>query len=134
MPILKPQWDGEQSSEITTANWISVVLDVGYKSIQTTHLTSSSDNCAVLIWCRAEPLLARIKADRTVVVSPVFDKVSFDDLQVVKYNPASHGFDWALWCMYENFRPEWFKMGDPSQPGKYVIQYSTLLIILHSLT
>ncbi|KAG9334454.1 hypothetical protein JZ751_007651 [Albula glossodonta] len=47
----------------------------------------------------AEPLLARIKADRTVVVSPVFDRVNYDDLTVTKYSPASHAFDWALWCM-----------------------------------
>ncbi|XP_071361574.1 probable polypeptide N-acetylgalactosaminyltransferase 8 [Trachinotus anak] len=66
----------------------------------------------------AEPLLARIKADRTVVVSPVFDKVHYDDLHVERYWPSSHGFDWALWCMYESFSPEWLKMEDESQPGK----------------
>lgn len=71
---------------------------------------------------RAEPLLARIKADRTVVVSPVFDKVHFDDLHVERYIPASHAFDWALWCMYESFSPQWEKMADESQPGKYVEQ------------
>ncbi|KAG7229785.1 hypothetical protein INR49_012494, partial [Caranx melampygus] len=66
----------------------------------------------------AEPLLARIKADRTVVVSPVFDKVYFDDLHVQKYSTYAHGFDWALWCMYEPFSPEWVKLQDASQPGK----------------
>uniref|UniRef100_A0A668A630 Polypeptide N-acetylgalactosaminyltransferase n=1 Tax=Myripristis murdjan TaxID=586833 RepID=A0A668A630_9TELE len=66
----------------------------------------------------AEPLLARIKADRTVVVTPVFDKIHFDDLHVERYIPSAHGFDWALWCMYDGFRPEWFKMNDESQPGK----------------
>nr|XP_023693487.1 probable polypeptide N-acetylgalactosaminyltransferase 8 isoform X1 [Paramormyrops kingsleyae]XP_023693496.1 probable polypeptide N-acetylgalactosaminyltransferase 8 isoform X1 [Paramormyrops kingsleyae]XP_023693505.1 probable polypeptide N-acetylgalactosaminyltransferase 8 isoform X1 [Paramormyrops kingsleyae]XP_023693514.1 probable polypeptide N-acetylgalactosaminyltransferase 8 isoform X1 [Paramormyrops kingsleyae] len=66
----------------------------------------------------AEPLLARIKADRTVVVSPVFDKVNFDDLQVTPYEASAHAFDWALWCMYESFRPDWYKMSDGSQPGK----------------
>ncbi|XP_050955905.1 probable polypeptide N-acetylgalactosaminyltransferase 8 [Labeo rohita] len=69
-------------------------------------------------WEWAEPLLARIKADRTVVLSPVFDKVMFDTLEVKKYNPAAHAFDWNLWCMYESFRPEWHKMNDPSEPGK----------------
>ena len=69
---------------------------------------------------RAEPLLARIKADRTVVVSPVFDKVHFDDLHVERYIPFAHGFDWALWCLYEAFSPAWLKMADESQPGKYV--------------
>lgn len=66
----------------------------------------------------AEPLLARIKADRTVVVSPMFDKVHFDDLHVERYIPAAHAFDWALWCMYESFGEEWYKRGDESQPGK----------------
>lgn len=55
-------------------------------------------------------------------MSPVFDKVHFHDLHVERYIPASHGFDWALWCQYESFRPEWFKMEDESQPGKYVEQ------------
>lgn len=66
----------------------------------------------------AEPLLARIQADRTVVVSPVFDKVHFDDLHVEKYYSFSHGFDWALWCIYESFTPEWYRNRDDSQPGK----------------
>ncbi|XP_066506080.1 probable polypeptide N-acetylgalactosaminyltransferase 8 [Hoplias malabaricus] len=66
----------------------------------------------------AEPLLARIKEDRTVVLSPVFDKVNFDNLQVVNYSPAAHAFDWQLWCMYESFRPEWYKHQDETEPGK----------------
>ncbi|XP_021326338.1 probable polypeptide N-acetylgalactosaminyltransferase 8 [Danio rerio] len=66
----------------------------------------------------AEPLLARIKANRTTVLSPVFDKVLFDTLEVINYNPAAHAFDWSLWCMYESFRPEWYKLNDPSEPGK----------------
>lgn len=75
------------------------------------------------MFCRAEPLLARIKADRTVVVSPVFDKVHYDDLHVEKYSPFAHGFDWELWCMYESFSPDWLMMNDESQPGKYVEKY-----------
>lgn len=66
----------------------------------------------------AEPLLTQIKADRSVVVSPVFDKVNFDDLEVVRYLPAAHAFDWALWCMYEGFTPEYYEQQDPSLPGK----------------
>ncbi|KAI7812077.1 putative polypeptide N-acetylgalactosaminyltransferase 8, partial [Triplophysa rosa] len=66
----------------------------------------------------AEPLLARIKADRTIVLTPVFDKVLFDTLEVLTYQPAAHAFDWALWCMYESFRPEWYTLNDPSEPGK----------------
>ncbi|XP_013980711.2 probable polypeptide N-acetylgalactosaminyltransferase 8 [Salmo salar] len=66
----------------------------------------------------AEPLLARIKANRTTVVTPVFDKVGFDDLHVEHYWANAHGFDWPLWCMYESFRPEWNELHDESQPGK----------------
>ncbi|XP_039988542.1 probable polypeptide N-acetylgalactosaminyltransferase 8 [Xiphias gladius] len=66
----------------------------------------------------AEPLLTQIKADRTVVVSPVFDRVNFDDLKVIQYLPAAHAFDWALWCMYESFMPEYYKLNDSSLPGK----------------
>ncbi|XP_058252753.1 probable polypeptide N-acetylgalactosaminyltransferase 8 isoform X1 [Hemibagrus wyckioides] len=66
----------------------------------------------------AEPLLARIKADRTVVLSPVFDRVDFDTLEVALYTPYAHAFDWQMWCMYESFRPEWYLLNDPSAPGK----------------
>ncbi|XP_036376383.1 probable polypeptide N-acetylgalactosaminyltransferase 8 [Megalops cyprinoides] len=66
----------------------------------------------------AEPLLARIKADRTLVVTPVFDRVNYDDLKVVRYATYAHAFDWALWCMYETFSPEWYKLNDTSLPWK----------------
>uniref|UniRef100_A0A673NMQ2 Polypeptide N-acetylgalactosaminyltransferase n=1 Tax=Sinocyclocheilus rhinocerous TaxID=307959 RepID=A0A673NMQ2_9TELE len=67
---------------------------------------------------RAEPLLARIQSDRTLVLSPVFDKVNYYDLQVTKYFASAHGFDWALWCMYVGFPQKWYDQKDPSQPGK----------------
>uniref|UniRef100_A0A3P9Q718 Polypeptide N-acetylgalactosaminyltransferase n=1 Tax=Poecilia reticulata TaxID=8081 RepID=A0A3P9Q718_POERE len=63
----------------------------------------------------AEPLLAQIKADRTVVVSPVFEKIHFDDLHVERYMSFAQGFDWALWCMYEFFKPNWNDV-DESHP------------------
>uniref|UniRef100_A0A3Q3E3X9 Ricin B lectin domain-containing protein n=1 Tax=Labrus bergylta TaxID=56723 RepID=A0A3Q3E3X9_9LABR len=59
-----------------------------------------------------------IKGDRTVVVSPVFDKVLFSDLKVTPYQSAAHAFDWALWCMYESFSPDYYKLNDNSLPGK----------------
>ena len=67
---------------------------------------------------RAEPLLTRIKEDRTVIVTPVFDKVGYDDLELTPYIAAADAFDWALWCTYESFRPEWYALNDESQPGK----------------
>ncbi|XP_050933747.1 probable polypeptide N-acetylgalactosaminyltransferase 8 [Lates calcarifer] len=66
----------------------------------------------------AEPLLARIKEERTVILTPVFDRVNYDDLMLTPYIPAADAFDWALWCMYESFRPEWYALKDDSQPGK----------------
>uniref|UniRef100_A0A1A7Y766 Polypeptide N-acetylgalactosaminyltransferase n=1 Tax=Iconisemion striatum TaxID=60296 RepID=A0A1A7Y766_9TELE len=66
----------------------------------------------------AEPLLTQIKGDRTVVTSPVFDRVNFDDLKVAQYIPAAQAFDWALWCMYEGFSPDYYKLNDNSLPGK----------------
>ncbi|XP_043963713.1 probable polypeptide N-acetylgalactosaminyltransferase 8 isoform X1 [Gambusia affinis] len=66
----------------------------------------------------AEPLLARIKEDRTVILTPVFDKVGFDDLMVIPYRTSADGFDWTLWCLYEGLGPEWYALKDESQPGK----------------
>ncbi|MED6260421.1 hypothetical protein ATANTOWER_017812 [Ataeniobius toweri] len=66
----------------------------------------------------AEPLLARIKENRTVILTPVFDKVGFDDLIPIPYVTSADGFDWAMWCLYEGFRPEWYALKDESQPGK----------------
>ncbi|XP_068193173.1 probable polypeptide N-acetylgalactosaminyltransferase 8 isoform X2 [Antennarius striatus] len=66
----------------------------------------------------AEPLLARIKEDRTVILSPVFDDIKYDDLTVLTNEPFSHAFDWTLVSMYERFRPEWYQLKDNSQPAK----------------
>uniref|UniRef100_A0A665VS04 Polypeptide N-acetylgalactosaminyltransferase n=1 Tax=Echeneis naucrates TaxID=173247 RepID=A0A665VS04_ECHNA len=66
----------------------------------------------------AEPLLARIKEDRTLILTPVFDRVDYDDLTLTPYPAVADAFDWALWCMYESFRPEWYNLKDESQPGK----------------
>ncbi|XP_074554531.1 putative polypeptide N-acetylgalactosaminyltransferase 8 [Halichoeres trimaculatus] len=66
----------------------------------------------------AEPLLARIKEDRTVVLSPVFDKVEYDDLTLSPHKPLAQSFDWNLWCTYESFSPEWRALNDESLPAK----------------
>lgn len=67
---------------------------------------------------RAEPLLARIKEDRTVIATPVFDNIRYDSLKVIPYIPYADAFDWALRCMYDYFKPEWYAMKDESLPGK----------------
>uniref|UniRef100_A0A8D0HGN4 Polypeptide N-acetylgalactosaminyltransferase n=1 Tax=Sphenodon punctatus TaxID=8508 RepID=A0A8D0HGN4_SPHPU len=64
----------------------------------------------------AEPILSRIKEDRTVVVSPVFDNIRFDDFELLEYAVAADGFDWALWCLYELLPPEWYALNDETAP------------------
>uniref|UniRef100_A0A8C3PDG3 Polypeptide N-acetylgalactosaminyltransferase n=1 Tax=Chrysemys picta bellii TaxID=8478 RepID=A0A8C3PDG3_CHRPI len=63
----------------------------------------------------AEPILSRIKEDRTVIISPVFDNVHFDDFELLEYAVSADGFDWALWCLYEPLPKEWYACtSDPS--------------------
>uniref|UniRef100_A0A8C8S916 Glycosyltransferase 2-like domain-containing protein n=1 Tax=Pelusios castaneus TaxID=367368 RepID=A0A8C8S916_9SAUR len=64
----------------------------------------------------AEPILSRIKEDRTVIVSPVFDNVRFDDFELIEYNVAADGFDWELWCRYESLPKEWYELKDETAP------------------
>ncbi|XP_038257072.1 probable polypeptide N-acetylgalactosaminyltransferase 8 [Dermochelys coriacea] len=64
----------------------------------------------------AEPILSRIKEDRTVIISPVFDNVRFDDFELLEYAVAADGFDWALWCLYEPLPREWFELKDETAP------------------
>ncbi|PKK30124.1 probable polypeptide N-acetylgalactosaminyltransferase 8 [Columba livia] len=64
----------------------------------------------------AEPILSRIKEDRTVIVSPVFDNVRFDDFKLIQYSVAADGFDWALWCLYEALPDEWYALKDETAP------------------
>uniref|UniRef100_A0A8C0G5E7 Polypeptide N-acetylgalactosaminyltransferase 8 n=1 Tax=Chelonoidis abingdonii TaxID=106734 RepID=A0A8C0G5E7_CHEAB len=64
----------------------------------------------------AEPILARIKEDRTVIISPVFDNIHFDDFELFVYNVYADGFDWALWCLYEPLPEEWYTLKDETAP------------------
>ncbi|TFK00992.1 lipase member M-like [Platysternon megacephalum] len=64
----------------------------------------------------AEPILSRIKEDRTVIISPVFDNVRFDDFELLEYAVAADGFDWALWCVYEPLPKEWYALKDETAP------------------
>lgn len=64
----------------------------------------------------AEPILSRIKEDRTVIISPVFDNIHFDDFELVQYNLAADGFEWALWCQYDSIPNEWYALKDETAP------------------
>lgn len=60
--------------------------------------------------------MSRIKEDRTVIISPVFDNIRFDDLELLQYSVAADGFDWALWCLYEPLPAEWYALKDEAAP------------------
>ncbi|XP_062425940.1 probable polypeptide N-acetylgalactosaminyltransferase 8 [Rhea pennata] len=64
----------------------------------------------------AEPILSRIKEDRTVIISPVFDNIRFDNFDLLQYSVAADGFDWALWCLYEPLPNEWYALKDETAP------------------
>ncbi|XP_015266663.1 PREDICTED: probable polypeptide N-acetylgalactosaminyltransferase 8 [Gekko japonicus] len=64
----------------------------------------------------SEPILSRIKEDRTVIISPVFDNIRFDDFGLVPYIEAADGFDWALWCLYESVPGDWYALKDETAP------------------
>ncbi|CAN0031679.1 unnamed protein product [Bubo scandiacus] len=64
----------------------------------------------------AEPILSRLKEDRTVIISPVFDNIRFDDFELLQYAVAADGFDWALWCLYEPLPAEWYSLKDETAP------------------
>ncbi|XP_043823551.1 probable polypeptide N-acetylgalactosaminyltransferase 8 [Dromiciops gliroides] len=66
----------------------------------------------------AEPILARIKEDRTVIVSPILDKISFDTLELHQYSMAPIGFDWELWCLFDYMPMDWFFLKDETAPVK----------------
>ncbi|KAI5947811.1 putative polypeptide N-acetylgalactosaminyltransferase 8 [Manis javanica] len=66
----------------------------------------------------AEPILARIQEDRTVIVSSVFDNVRFDTFELEKYTLAADGFDWRLWGCYDLLPEAWLDLHDVTTPLK----------------
>ncbi|XP_007935382.1 probable polypeptide N-acetylgalactosaminyltransferase 8 [Orycteropus afer afer] len=66
----------------------------------------------------AEPILARIQEDRTVIVSPVFDNIRFDTFNLQKYGLAIDGFNWELWCRYDSLPQTWLDLHDATAPVK----------------
>lgn len=67
------------------------------------------------IW-RAEPILQRIKEDRTRVISPSFDNIKYDTFEIEEYPLSAQGFDWELWCRYLNPPKSWWYKGNKSAP------------------
>uniref|UniRef100_A0A3Q3X306 Polypeptide N-acetylgalactosaminyltransferase n=1 Tax=Mola mola TaxID=94237 RepID=A0A3Q3X306_MOLML len=64
----------------------------------------------------AEPILERIKEDRTRVISPSFDNIKYDTFEIEEYPLSAQGFDWELWCRYLNPPKSWWYKGNKTAP------------------
>uniref|UniRef100_A0A3Q2G1Q5 Polypeptide N-acetylgalactosaminyltransferase n=1 Tax=Cyprinodon variegatus TaxID=28743 RepID=A0A3Q2G1Q5_CYPVA len=64
----------------------------------------------------AEPVLLRIKEDRTRIISPSFDNIKYDTFEIEEYPLSAQGFDWELWCRYLNPPKSWWHRGNRSAP------------------
>ncbi|XP_018610852.1 polypeptide N-acetylgalactosaminyltransferase 9-like [Scleropages formosus] len=64
----------------------------------------------------AEPILTRVKEDRTRVILPAIDNIKYNTFEVQQYANAAHGYSWGLWCMYISPPQTWLEKGDESAP------------------
>ncbi|KAK5616316.1 Polypeptide N-acetylgalactosaminyltransferase 18, partial [Crenichthys baileyi] len=64
----------------------------------------------------AEPVLLRIKEDRTRIISLSFDNIKYDTFEIEEYPLSAQGFDWELWCRYLNPPKSWWHRGNKSAP------------------
>nr|XP_046167373.1 polypeptide N-acetylgalactosaminyltransferase 18-like isoform X2 [Oncorhynchus gorbuscha] len=64
----------------------------------------------------AEPILLRIKEDRTRIVSPSFDNIKYDTFEIEEYPLSAQGFDWELWCRYLNPPKVWWTQYNHTAP------------------
>ncbi|KAL0965647.1 hypothetical protein UPYG_G00283930 [Umbra pygmaea] len=64
----------------------------------------------------AEPVLTRIRDDRSRIILPSVDNIKYNTFEVQQYANAAHGFNWALWCMYINPPQAWLDGGDEAAP------------------
>lgn len=65
---------------------------------------------------RAEPILLRIKEDRTRIISPSFDNIKYDTFEIEEYPLSAQGFDWELWCRYLNPPKTWWTQHNHTAP------------------
>ncbi|XP_061916637.1 polypeptide N-acetylgalactosaminyltransferase 17-like isoform X2 [Entelurus aequoreus] len=64
----------------------------------------------------AQPVLARIKEDRTRIILPSIDNIHYETFEVESFINPAHAFDWQLWCMYMKAPKEWKDLNDPTAP------------------
>uniref|UniRef100_UPI00398F1D45 polypeptide N-acetylgalactosaminyltransferase 9 isoform X2 n=1 Tax=Pristiophorus japonicus TaxID=55135 RepID=UPI00398F1D45 len=63
-----------------------------------------------------QPVLSRIKEDRTRIILPAIDNIKYNTFEVQQYANAAHGYNWGLWCMYIIPPQEWLDKGDEAAP------------------
>ncbi|XP_062930150.1 polypeptide N-acetylgalactosaminyltransferase 9 isoform X1 [Mobula hypostoma] len=63
-----------------------------------------------------QPVLSRIKEDRTRIILPAIDNIKYNTFEVQQYANAAHGYNWGLWCMYIIPPQEWLDQGDEAAP------------------
>ncbi|XP_037124181.1 polypeptide N-acetylgalactosaminyltransferase 17-like [Syngnathus acus] len=64
----------------------------------------------------AEPVLTRIKEDRTRIILPAIDNVEHDTFGLKTYGQPAHGYDWQLWCKYMSPSKTWKALNDDTVP------------------
>ncbi|XP_061415301.1 polypeptide N-acetylgalactosaminyltransferase 18-like [Lethenteron reissneri] len=64
----------------------------------------------------AEPILARIKENRRVIVSTIFDQVLYDSFLVNRFESQAQAYDMQLWAVYNSPPPDWIANNDPTAP------------------
>ncbi|KAK7175804.1 hypothetical protein R3I93_000153 [Phoxinus phoxinus] len=64
----------------------------------------------------AEPILQRIKEDRTRIISPSFDNIKYDTFEIEEYPLSAQGYDWELWCRYLNPPKSWWNLNNSTAP------------------
>ncbi|KAM5193959.1 polypeptide N-acetylgalactosaminyltransferase 9 [Mantella aurantiaca] len=64
----------------------------------------------------AEPVITRIKEDRSRIILPAIDNIKYNTFEVQQYANAAHGYNWGLWCMYITPPQDWLEKGDESAP------------------
>lgn len=72
---------------------------------------------------RAEPILQRIKEDRTRIISPSFDNIKYDTFEIEEYPLSAQGYDWELWCRYLNPPKSWWNLNNSTAPIRYFVNY-----------
>lgn len=107
------------SLDIDLINWMKVEIRLLRGSF---NLSTPGDkelkhiSVAPCLSCRAEPILQRIKEDRTRVVSPSFDNIKYDTFEIEEYPLSAQGFDWELWCRYLNPPKVWWAQRNHTAP------------------